>query len=144
MDKKETPISNKHPAGNFMWSAALSGFTLFGPVISWLVHRKALNGASFLAVLLAVNLLLGIGSRLLQNFISLKEFPLLAFPVWLGYLVAVSCTLGVVGAKKIKKEVPNYNEQDYRRREKWGIIFGAIYTGAQLTKSILEVFAKQG
>ena len=126
-------FKDNHPAGAFMWSAALGG-----PVISWLAHRKALNGASFLAVMFAVNFLFGIGYKLLHDSVNLKEYPLLALPFCLGYIVAVSCTLGVVGAKKIKNEVPNYNEQDYRRREKWGSIFGAIYTVIMLVQGILE------
>ena len=131
-DKKE---EIQHPAGTFMWSAALGG-----PVISWIAHSKALNGVSFLAVLFAVNFLFGFGYKLLRDSVNLKEYPLLALPFCLGYILAVSCTLGVVGAKKIKNEVPNYNEQDYRKREKWGTIFGAIYTKNSIETAPKKVY----
>lgn len=131
-DIESKKANSEHPAGRFMWSAALGG-----PIVSWIVHMKELKGASFFAVLLAVNLIFVVGYKFVGGLWDYKEHPLLALPLCLGYIVARSCALGLVGAKKMQSEAPNYNTQDYRRREKWGIIFGALYTGLAIVEGIL-------
>ena len=135
-DRQENPKTDAgkvHPAGRFMWSAALGG-----PIVSWLAHYKELKGASFFAVLLTVNLVFIMTYEFVGSLWNYREYPLLALPLCLAYIVVRSCALGIVGAKKMQSEAPNYNVQDYRRREKWGIVFGVLYTGLAIAEEILK------
>ena len=113
---------DKHPAGNFMWSAALGG-----PIFSTLVHYKKLRGPRFFVVLVIINVLIKVGKRFLDNCVDWSEYSLLALPVCVGVWLIHICVMGKAGAWQLKIDAPTYNVHDYHRREKWGVILGFIY-----------------
>lgn len=123
---------DRHPAGNFMWSAALGG-----PIFSTIVHYRKLKSLRFFLELALVNVAIKFLFRVLDNSIDWSEVPLLALPaVICSWLVHV-CVMGKLGAWRIKAHVPKYNVDDYRHREKIGVILGLIFFVVVVTIEIL-------
>lgn len=123
---------DRHPAGNFMWSAALGG-----PIFSTIVHYRKLKSLRFFLELALVNVAIKFLFRVLDNSIDWSEIPLLALPaVICSWLVHV-CVMGKLGAWRIKAHVPKYNVDDFRHREKIGVILGLIFFVVVVTIEIL-------
>lgn len=123
---------DQHPAGNFMWSAALGG-----PIFSTIVHYRKLKSLRFFLELALVNVAIKFLFRVLDNSIDWTEFPLLAPPAVIFSWVIHVCVMGKLGAWRIKAYIPKYNVNEYRRREKIGVILGLIFFIVMVTLEIL-------
>jgi len=130
----EAPAAGEHPAGNFMWSVALGT-----PFIAFLVHYKKLS-YEFLFVLVGINVLLNICDKLLVESIDWEQYPLLKMPVFAGYWVARFCVMGKAGAWRMKIDGPEYDEKEYRRKEKIAIVLGLVYMALMITIELVKTF----
>ena len=118
-------VAVAHPAGKFMWSMALGG-----PIIAWFFHRKELkkSAKSFFWPMFGWNFLtnmadraLTFGSKMTYSE-TLNIFDILSV-IWFFAAVFI---LGRLGASKIKECLPDYAAEDYKPRERKGIIWGIL------------------
>lgn len=118
-------VAVAHPAGKFMWSMALGG-----PIIAWFFHRKELKKSvkSFFLPMFGWDFLTNMADRALtfgskmMGSDTVNIFDILGI-VW--FFVAIFI-LGRLGASKIKECLPDYAAEDYKPRERKGIIWGIL------------------
>ena len=85
---KDTPTTDKHPVGNFMWSVAIGS-----PIISFIAHHKKVH-TEFVVTLICINMLLNICDNLLIGSLDWDQYQLLKLPVFIGYWLTRICVLG--------------------------------------------------
>ncbi|MCQ2049958.1 MAG: zinc ribbon domain-containing protein [Candidatus Saccharibacteria bacterium] len=130
-------VTTDHPAGTFMWSVALGG-----PLVAWFVHRHEIKNSpiSFFWPMLGWSFLTNIPDRIFSRLSDTFEGPdgfgifSLLGAVW--YFASIYI-IGKLGASKIAQCLPNYNYEDYKRREKCGTIAGAIILAMALCFLVL-------
>ncbi len=118
--------TDEHPAGTFMWSVALGG-----PLVAWFFHRNEIKNSalSFFWPMLGWSVLTNIPDRIFSKLSDAFEgpdafgiFSLLGL-VWFFVSIYI---VGKLGASKIKQCVPDYDFEDYKRREQYGIVVGVV------------------
>lgn len=120
-----------HPAGKFLWSVAIGD-----PFITWFFHRKILKNApkSFFWAMTKIYLLLFIPEftlSCLNDYYEKESAPLFLLIGLLLYFVFNVVFQGFIGAKIMKKSVPNYNAIIYKSNERCAIWFMvAFYIGS--------------
>lgn len=130
--KRLTKIAMQdHPAGKFLWSTAIGD-----PFITWFFHRKTLKTApkSFFWAMTKIYLLLFIPEftlSCLNDYYEKESAPLFLTIGLFLYFVFNVVFQGFIGAKIMKKNVPNYNAIIYKSNERCAIWFMvAFYIGS--------------
>lgn len=113
----------KHPAGKFMWSAALGD-----PFITWFFHRKALKNAprNFFWIMTKFYLIMFIPDFILGCLMDYheKESSVMIYLVLLVVYSIVNIVIqGFVGAKVIRFSYPNYESTEYQNNERCAVWF---------------------
>lgn len=119
-----------HPAGKFLWSAAIGD-----PFITWFFHRKTLKKApkSFFWAMTKIYLLLFIPEfalSCLNDYYEKSSTPLYLTIGWGLYAVFNVVLQGFIGAKIMKKSTPKYNAFVFKSNERCAVWFMlAFYIG---------------
>ncbi len=112
----------KHPVGRFLWSAALGD-----PFITWFFHRKELKKApkSFFWTMTKVYLLLFVPEFVLTCLNDYHEKESASVFLIMGFVYGVVNMIvqGFIGAKIMKKSIPNYDAVIYKGNERCAVWF---------------------
>ena len=131
----------KHPAGDFVWSAALGALAMWpwGAVFMTLPHRKALAAQKmewkYCGHMVLITLFTWLGMIVSRSAILIvaQNFPMdntIGGILYAGFhyaiCIAVFIIIGRHAAKYLAKAVPNYPKEIYRKKERVGIIANVV------------------